>query len=588
MGGSACNAADAATTNGVNHPWVGDLIFTLTSPAGTTVTVISQAGGGNNNGNHFCNTVLDDDTANGSIQSVAAGTHLNTGTFKPANPLSAFDGQNPNGTWTLNVRDVGTPDQGNVTAFSLDIAQAACPAVPSASIGGQITLAPGGGGVSGATVQLTGTETQTTTTDGSGNYSFALTTCGGTYTVTPSKAGHTFNPSRRTFVNVAGSQSAPFTATAAVTPAGVVPGRIVISEFRARGLAGALDEFVEVYNKSDAPVTVGAADGSSAGWLVAALSSDGLSSVPVYTIPNGTVIPARGHFLIANGGGYTLDAHAAADAYSTADIPDNTGVAVFDTGTTSGAVLDAAGFNTTLPVLGDTYREGGGMPPVGTTNGQYGLLRKLTSGTPLDTGNNTNDFILVATDQAAYGGRQSLLGAPGPESLSSPVVSNGTITPGHLDPAQPTTAAPNRVRSLAPYTDTLTPVTAGGAFTNGTLSIRRKFTNNTGAPVSRLRFRIVDATVGAAPAGTADLRVLTSANSAVAITGGGPAQQVRGLTLEQPATQPQGGGLNSTVAAGIITAGTPLAPGASINVEFLLGVRQAGGFRFFVNVEALP
>ncbi len=97
----------------------------------------------------------------------------------------------------------------------------------------------------------------------------------------------------------------------------------------------------------------------------------------------------------------------------------------------------------------------------------------------------------------------------------------------------------------------------------------------------------MDATVGTAPAGTADLRVLTSVNSMVAITGG-PAQQVRGLTLEQPATQPQGGGLNSTVAAGTITSVLPLAGGASINVEFLLGVRQTGTFRFFVNVEALP
>ena len=42
------------------------------------------------------------------------------------------------------------------------------------------------------------------------------------------------------------------------------------------------------------------------------------------------------------------------------------------------------------------------------------------------------------------------------------------------------------------------------------------------------------------------------------------------------------------MSAGTITLGTPLANGASINVHFLLGVQQAGKFRFFVNIEALP
>jgi hypothetical protein len=53
-------------------------------------------------------------------------------------------------------------------------------------------------------------------------------------------------------------------------------------------------------------------------------------------------------------------------------------------------------------------------------------------------------------------------------------------------------------------------------------------------------------------------------------------------------SQPSGGGLNSSLAAGTITVATPLANGASINVEFKLGVQQAGSFRFFVNIEALP
>jgi hypothetical protein len=42
------------------------------------------------------------------------------------------------------------------------------------------------------------------------------------------------------------------------------------------------------------------------------------------------------------------------------------------------------------------------------------------------------------------------------------------------------------------------------------------------------------------------------------------------------------------VAAGTITPATFLAPGASVNVQFLLGVQTTGNFAFFVIVEGLP
>ncbi len=73
----------------------------------------------------------------------------------------------------------------------------------------------------------------------------------------------------------------------------------------------------------------------------------------------------------------------------------------------------------------------------------------------------------------------------------------------------------------------------------------------------------------------------------VTLTGGGSAT-VEGTTVETPPTQPLGGGFGSTMAAGTITPGTPLMPGGTINLQFLLGVQQTGLFRFFVNIEALP
>ena len=65
-------------------------------------------------------------------------------------------------------------------------------------------------------------------------------------------------------------------------------------------------------------------------------------------------------------------------------------------------------------------------------------------------------------------------------------------------------------------------------------------------------------------------------------------QIVKGVTLEQPLTQTQGGGMNSTLAVGSITAAQSLATGATVNVEFKLGVMRTGKYRYFLNIEAAP
>jgi subtilisin-like proprotein convertase family protein len=123
--GSACSAAVGAATVGLDHSWVGDLVVKLTSPAGTTVKLMDRPGGPGNSGNNFCGTVLSDGAAS-SIQNVAAGQAPYTGTFKPASPLAAFNGQNANGTWVLNASDLAPIDSGSVRAFTLLVTGFAC------------------------------------------------------------------------------------------------------------------------------------------------------------------------------------------------------------------------------------------------------------------------------------------------------------------------------------------------------------------------------------------------------------------------------------------------------------------------------
>jgi len=242
--------------------------------------------------------------------------------------------------------------------------------------------------------------------------------------------------------------------------------------------------------------------------------------------------------------------------------------------------LDAVGSNfvnaiNRLPL----FVEGTGIQYYGDyfTNAQYSWVRRLESGTPQDTNNNVNDFVLVSPNGSLTAGSRTIntiLGAPGPENSNSPTQSNATVKASLIDPQQPSTASPNRERDTTPVSN--------GAL--GTLTIRRKFTNKTGQTVTRLRFRIVDITTLNSPGGPqADLRALDSVNVSVPVTGGGTIS-VKGTTIEQPPAQTSGGGLNSTM---VVALPAPLGANANVTVQFVLGVQQGGNFRFLVNVEAI-
>lgn len=116
-GTSPCNAQPDNTTAAITHTFVGDLTLKLTSPAGTTITLIGQRGGTREN---ICFLTLNDDGSQASISTITSisGQPM-SGTFKPEQPLSAFDGQNPNGVWTLNISDNASGDTGTFREFTL-------------------------------------------------------------------------------------------------------------------------------------------------------------------------------------------------------------------------------------------------------------------------------------------------------------------------------------------------------------------------------------------------------------------------------------------------------------------------------------
>ncbi|HEX8423370.1 MAG TPA: CSLREA domain-containing protein [Pyrinomonadaceae bacterium] len=399
--------------------------------------------------------------------------------------------------------------------------------------------------------------------------------------------------------------------TAAPPPQGVpTTGQIIISEFRLRGPdpdgagaeTGALDEFIEIYNNTDSEIVV--MDSSplppltTNGWAI--VSSDAPTTAK-HVIPNGTRIPARGHYLVANTIGYSLGLYPSGNDGSTTattaiedggynvDIPDNAGVALFRTANpvfflTPAERLDAAGF----AGGGVLFAEGTPLTPTGgvTASLQHSFVRRMTTGLPQDTNNNEADFEFVEVREATSGGRRARLGAPGPENLTSPIQRNAYIKAMYIDPqcafGSPTSACA-RVRTAQGANPT------NAAF--GTLLLRRRFFNATNEAVTRLRFRLVDITAGTpGEGGTADLRALSGGN--VSVTNSqGDTLEIKGLTLEElnasTSSQPVGGGLNSSLSAGTVTLTQPLAAGNSIDVEFRIGVMQNGSFRYLVNIEAL-
>ncbi len=110
------NLGVALTHNNRNH-----LRISLTSPSGTTVSVMANIGG---TANHL--SVLFDDEA-----ALGIATHITNDstaavppyqrTFQPSSVLSAFDGQAAAGTWTMTICDSVTGTTGNFTRADLYI-----------------------------------------------------------------------------------------------------------------------------------------------------------------------------------------------------------------------------------------------------------------------------------------------------------------------------------------------------------------------------------------------------------------------------------------------------------------------------------
>lgn len=115
---SVLNVTDNKTIMDVNvrvnisHTYDSDLTLYLIGPDSTQVTLSALRGGG---GDNFTDTVFDDEAST----PIGSGAPPFTGSFIPDQPLSAFDGKNALGNWTLKVVDSAGIDVGAINNWSI-------------------------------------------------------------------------------------------------------------------------------------------------------------------------------------------------------------------------------------------------------------------------------------------------------------------------------------------------------------------------------------------------------------------------------------------------------------------------------------
>lgn len=120
------------TLGNLTHSWAGDLAATL-SNGSTTITLFDRlgvSGSGVGNSMNFSGSYSFSDSATLTLPEFNNGTDITPGAYLPAQALSAFNGLNTAGTWTLSIGDYAQADTGRLGSWRLDVDYATAGAVP--------------------------------------------------------------------------------------------------------------------------------------------------------------------------------------------------------------------------------------------------------------------------------------------------------------------------------------------------------------------------------------------------------------------------------------------------------------------------
>jgi len=188
---------------------------------------------------------------------------------------------------------------------------------------------------------------------------------------------------------------------------------VVISEFRTRGPDGGNDEFVELFNPTNALVDI-------SGWQIRASTASGSSTTSNrYTMPGGTQIQSGQHYLIV-GSTYSGTVPGEIGAQLSSGTADGGGLALtLSDGTT---IIDQVGMS-----VDTVYKEGTPLQSLTTdTNRSYERIMDAT-GSCVDANDNSLDYFIRSPSD--------------PQNLASPINTCGDATPTPIPPTD--TAAPD-------------------------------------------------------------------------------------------------------------------------------------------------
>jgi Bacterial Ig-like domain (group 3)/Putative Ig domain len=552
----------------------------------------SGGGGGGAGGNSYAEASLQNASFKSSGFSASTAGQItltyasSSNTSLTANPSTINQGQSVN----LNAF-VQPTDSGGTVAFSTGGQTiSGCGAVPFISGGGDSWIAtcatsslpPGTDGVTAtysgdsayggssgtATVTVYGTLSVTTSslaqgtvgqsysqtlkaTGGSGNYSWSLASGslpdGLTLSSDGTISGTPIRNQTSSFTAKVSDTTSGQTATGAesITVTGGSSAALIIQGLRFAGPGGSSDQYVELYNTTSSAVSL-------TGWqLVWAGGS--------INLPTGDSVPAHGHYLVA-ASGYSLGSYEAADdTASGLAIPVDGGVQLVAPNATA---TDQVGMTT----AGAAYRAGTGLTAPTQTGAQLAFQRRMSAGAPVtDTTNNAADFVLVATDaNSTDHGASAVFGAPAPQDSSYRLDANAVAKSYLLNPGETANGTDNKSYDAA----------------TGTLTIRRIITNTSSTQtITGLWLRYTSITTYGSATSKQAILTAQSASGGETVDG----KVMVGATLDQPPSQPNGGGLGSSVLIDVGDGG--LAPGQSIPVDLQFHVVRSGSYSFGYNAE---
>jgi subtilisin-like proprotein convertase family protein len=116
VSGLSASVIDVDVKTHIIHAFPGDLDMSLTSPEGRTVVITTDNGSGTVNAFNGTNW---NDQASSPVSDHAFSSGVVATPLIPEGAMSAFHGENPNGTWTLTIADDAAGDVGTLDNWRL-------------------------------------------------------------------------------------------------------------------------------------------------------------------------------------------------------------------------------------------------------------------------------------------------------------------------------------------------------------------------------------------------------------------------------------------------------------------------------------